>query len=1049
MNKKAFVQWLGSVACALVLLSTGGSPPLAAQSQLVASEVPVHIPEHARPTEVFRSSPVMFIENVGQFDERARFQVRDGLYTIWLTDNAIWITLVEYPPTDLQDGFKTPSADVRRTDVPLSGVNVRLSFVDANPHPAIEPFDRVDTVVSYFVGNDPDKWYPDVPVWGGARYRDLYPGVDLELTSENGRLMQRIVVHPGVDLDVVRLRVEGADVLALDGHRLHLTTALGDFILPLPTSDVALQVEAAPLHGKPTTLHLPSVPPSAAMEGGQLAAVTQGTAELRYATFLGGGDSDVGRAIATGGTGDVYLAGTTYSSDFPTTVGGFRTSRSSDRDAFVVKVSPGGAELAYATFLGGTDLDASAAVVVDAVGSAYVTGWTSSSDFPTTAGAFDTRFDGDADAFVVKLSPGGTGLDYATFLGGSDLDTGYDVAVSHAGDAYVTGWTISSDFPTTANTFDRSHNGDWDAFVVRVNPSGAGLSYATFLGGSSSDRGHAITVDGAGNAYVAGYTKSSDLPTTEGSFDTTHNGGWDAFVIKLNASGMRLTYASFLGGSGNEGGEWTLGNCAIAVDGVGNAYVTGDTDSPDFPTTTSAFDTSYNGYKDAFMVKVNHDGTGLDYASFLGGSDYDYGWAIDVDWTGNAYMTGYTASADFPTTEGALDSSQNSDYDVFVVKVNTSGMELAYATLLGGIDTDEGRAISVIGEGDVYVTGNTKSSNFPITDGAFDTTYNGSNDVFVANMVIAETTATPTPTHTATPTATHTPTPTHTATPTATHTPTPAPTDTSSPTVTPTSTPPPYLLYMPVVLREPPPTPTPTLTPTRTPRPTYTPTATRTPTHTPRPTPTPTRTPRSTLTSTATPTVIPPGVYILSNHSYYVDSIGFLWIVGEVWNNTANRLRFVKITANVFSSSGQLLATGQGYTYLDNLSPGGMTCFSVLMGHEPAGWSYYRFEAPTYWTDGKPLPNLTVFNDSGSYNSTFGWYEIIGQVRNDHGSRVEYVSPVGTVYNASGIVIGCDFTYVNSTHLNPGQTSSFEMIFSGRDYADVTSYRLQVDGNPQ
>ena len=223
-------------------------------------------------------------------------------------------------------------------------------------------------------------------------------------------------------------------------------------------------------------------------------------------------------------------------------------------------------------------------------------------------------------------------------------------------------------------------------------------------------------------------------------------------------------------------------------------------------------------------------------------------------------------------------------------------------------------------------------------------------------------------------------------------------------------------VYLPYISRQEPLTLTPTLTPTNTPTP--------------------------------TPTTVPSGVHILSNYSFYVDSIDYLHIVGEVQNNTANHLRFVKITANIFSGGGQLLATDFTYIYLDNLPAGDRTCFHILL-EEPAGWSYYEFEAPTYWTDGEPLPNLTVLNDSGSYNSTFGWYEIIGQVRNDHGTRVEYVSSVGTVYNASGVVVGCDFTYVNSTHLDPGQTSSFEMTFSGRDYADVTSYRLQVDGNPQ
>lgn len=206
--------------------------------------------------------------------------------------------------------------------------------------------------------------------------------------------------------------------------------------------------------------------------------------------------------------------------------------------------------------------------------------------------------------------------------------------------------------------------------------------------------------------------------------------------------------------------------------------------------------------------------------------------------------------------------------------------------------------------------------------------------------------------------------------------------------------------------------------------------------------------PTSTPTNTPTPTPPTAPVEVLSNHSSYVDSIDYLHIVGEVQNNTANHLRSVKITANMFNYNGQLLDTGSSYIHLDNLPSGDKTCFHILFWDEPTGWSYYEFEV-SYRTDGEPLPNLTVFNDSGSYDPTYGWYEIVGFVRNDHGSRVEYVSPVGTIYNAAGTVLGCRWAFVNATHLDPGQVSSFEITFSGPDYADVVSYRLQVDGNPQ
>jgi hypothetical protein len=265
-------------------------------------------------------------------------------------------------------------------------------------------------------------------------------------------------------------------------------------------------------------------------------------------------------------------------------------------------------------------------------------------------------------------------------------------------------------------------------------------------------------------------------------------------------------------------------------------------------------------------------------------------------------------------------------------------------------------------------------------------------------------------------------------------------------TVTPT-----VWVYLPYISREEPPTATPTSTPTptetSTPTPTPTETSTPTPTQTATSTPTPTPTPTNTATPTQTP--LPSGVYVLPNHSFYLTSWGSLHIVGEVMNNSGNHLTYVKISANLFSSGGQLLATDYTYAYLDNLPAGHRTCFDVLLLDAPSGWSYYEFESPTYWTDGSPLPNLTVLNDSGSYDPSAGDYGIIGQVRNDHGTRVEYVSPVGTLYNSLGTAVGCDYTYVNSTHLDPGQVSAFALDYYGGSYSDAVSYRLQVDGNPQ
>jgi hypothetical protein len=390
---------------------------------------------------------------------------------------------------------------------------------------------------------------------------------------------------------------------------------------------------------------------------------------LAYATFLGGSDSDDGRSIAVDEAGNAYVTGWTESSDFPTTAGALDTSLDGYYDAFVTKVNAAGTGLTYATFLGGSNYDRGWGIAVDGAGSAYVTGDTNSSNFPTTAGAFDTSYNGNTDAFVVKVNAAGTGLAYATFLGGgSDYDEGGGIAVDGAGSAYVTGLTLSSDFPTTAGAFGTSHNGYWDAFVVKVNAAGVGLAYATFLGGSGWERGNAIALDGAGSAYVTGWTYSSDFPTTAGAFDTSHNGDDDAFVVKVNAAGAGLAYATFLGGSDEDVGS------AIAVDGAANAYVTGFTLSSDFPTTAGAFDTSYNGgvfWGDAFVVKLSAAGAGLAYATFLGGSGDDWGRAVAVAGADSAHVTGSTRSFDFPTTAGAFDTSLDGDYDAFVAKIGT------------------------------------------------------------------------------------------------------------------------------------------------------------------------------------------------------------------------------------------------------------------------------------------------------------------------------------------------------------------------------------------
>jgi hypothetical protein len=393
-------------------------------------------------------------------------------------------------------------------------------------------------------------------------------------------------------------------------------------------------------------------------------------------------------------------------------------------DAFVAKLNSTGSGLIYATYLGGAQQEDGLAIALDGSGHAYVAGRTRSFNFPLTPGAFDTSCcAGTQDGFVAKLSLDGSALDYSTYIGGSTWDSANAIAVDASGHAYVAGDTASSDFATTAGAFDTTFNDGRDTFVSKLATDGKALDYSTFVGGSRTggtqgiDHALGIALDATANAYVTGYTDSNDFPTTPGAFDVTHNGGeldFDVFVTKLHASGASLVYSTYLGGADVDTAS------AIALDAEGNAYVTGHTESVDFPTTAGAFQTTYKGKRDGFVTKLNDDGTALVYSAYLGGTEYDFGAAIAVDEDGFAYVTGQTASADFPTSAIAFDNTFNGTTNAFMTKLKVAGSGIVYSTYLGGslFFGERGSGIAVDADRGVFVTGQSFSPDFPTTPGA-------------------------------------------------------------------------------------------------------------------------------------------------------------------------------------------------------------------------------------------------------------------------------------------------------------------------------------------
>ncbi|WP_309495483.1 SBBP repeat-containing protein [Mechercharimyces sp. CAU 1602] len=452
-----------------------------------------------------------------------------------------------------------------------------------------------------------------------------------------------------------------------------------------------------------------------------------------YVSYLGGASGqNLGGGIITDSLGNAYVTGTTSATDFPVTSGAFQTLKNGESDAFISKINPAGTSLLYSTFLGGSMTDEGNGIAVDSENNAYITGFTISTNFPITSAAFQTITTGGTfNAFVSKINASGSSLLYSTFLGGStgSSSTGEDIALDGSNQAYIVGTTDTSSYPITSGAFQTILRGTSDAFITKLNPFGSALVYSTFLGGSEDESGNGIAVDASNQAYVTGQTTSTNFPTSASAFQLTRRGPADAFVSKLNEAGSSLLYSTYLGGASSEEG------LSIAVDIAENAYVTGETiSSTSFPVTANAFQTSAT-LSSAFVSKVNNTGSELLYSTYLGGSLQDGGCGIAVDSFGKAWVTGFTDSIDFPTTSDAFqDSLIGLGNDAFLTQMSFSGDGICFSSYLGGTSADSGVDVAVDSFGNVYIIGETISADLPTTFQAFQPRIAGSQDAFVAKV---------------------------------------------------------------------------------------------------------------------------------------------------------------------------------------------------------------------------------------------------------------------------------------------------------------------------
>src|SRR2546426_8235950 len=571
----AGVASIGGVALSEPLAQQPSSPP---QVALASPKVPATTPPRAtlQPqatnllpiVQSYWKLPLSFERNDGQTDSQVKFLSRGRGYTLFLTPTEAVLALRHKDPLAPSAGERArvrgnSQSSPRPTEGEGQGEGaiLRMHLLGANAQSKVTGLDKLPGIVNYFMGSDPKKWRTSIPTYKKVEYQNIYPGIDLAYYGNQGKLEYDLVVAPGADPSQIKLAFEGAIDIRL--------AESGDLILTTDTGDVRLQ--------KPLVYQV---------------------------------GADGHRNLIAGSY--VVFLNTRHASPVTRHVGFDVASYDHSKPIVIDPV------LFYSTYLGGSADDRGEGIAVDAAGNAYVkesisssTGWTF--PIPTGPGAQGNYGGGTSDAFVMKLNATGTAIMYATYLGGSSNDGGNGIAVDAAGNAYVTGFTDSTNFPT-ANPVQAANGGGDDAFVTKPGTSG-GLGDSTYLGGSSNDEGRGIAVDAAGNAYVAGSNGSTNFPTAS-PLQAANGGSSDAFVTKLNAAGSALLYSTYLGGSASDSGQ------GIAVDAAGNAYVTGSTSSTNFPTQNPTQATNGTG-SDAFIAELNASGSSLLYSTFLGGSSFE------------------------------------------------------------------------------------------------------------------------------------------------------------------------------------------------------------------------------------------------------------------------------------------------------------------------------------------------------------------------------------------------------------------------------------------
>lgn len=720
---------------AATLLFVGGDATAggSGRGELAPSRTP---PPGASARSAIERVPVAFDANEGQLDARVRFVGRPRGFTAFLCDGGATFAFGGSRGAGLREAEgNAPRA--RRAACPPDAVAMRFSGASAAPDARAER--PLPGRSNYFLGSDPSRWRTGVPQFAEVTQFAVWPGIDVRWHGDARVLEYDLVVAPGADAGRAALRFDGTARVSIerDGS-LAVATRTGVLRHSAPE---AYETTPAGRRRLASAFELRADGTVGfRVDGRDPARPLVIDPKLGYGSYLGGGTHDLGNAIAVDSSGDVYVAGWTNSTDFPV-VGAFQSTYTPStgnppNDSFVWKMRGDGASVVYSTYLGGSGFDECQAIALDASKAAYLVGYSSSSNFPTQGPLQAAHAGGTQDGYVVKLAASGSSLVWSTYLGGSNTDIPYGVAVDASENCFVGGMTYSTNFPV-ANARQAAFGGTYDGFVSKINASGSALVWSTYHGGSGVDSVQALTVDAGGACYVCGFTGSTNFPVAN-AFQSaytpsTGNPPDDAFVSKYNSTGSSLTYSTYLGGGGFDE------LYSIAVDAGGSAHVCGISSSTNYPTASAYQPGRAGGSFDTVLTKLSPGGNQLVYSTYVGGGGRDMGVFVGVEASGAAYLVGQTESADFPSVSAYQPTyrggSGNFPDDAFIFKMKADGTGPVYSTFLGGGGFDDCYGCAVDGSGAVFITGITNSTDFPTSLGGLQGSYGGGyDDAYVVRL---------------------------------------------------------------------------------------------------------------------------------------------------------------------------------------------------------------------------------------------------------------------------------------------------------------------------